>query len=105
MKLRYTVQTLARLDAIFLRLLEENPFAARRYRKQIGRALDRLRRFPSLGSRVPEFPKLPLRQVILDPYRLFYYVDEANDTVWIVGAWHGAQIPVAPRLPMMSTNR
>lgn len=99
MKLRYTPQTLARLEGIFLYLLEENPFAAKRYRKKIGQALDRIRRFPNMGSRVAEFPKLPLRQVIIEPYRLFYYVDEATDTVWLVGAWHGAQIPKVPRLP------
>ena len=61
--------------------------------------VDRLRRFPQLGSRVAEFPHLPLRQVIIEPYRIFYFVDEEADTVWIVGAWHGAQLPRAPQLP------
>lgn len=99
MKLRFTAKTEARLEAIFVQLLEENPFAAQRYRQLIGRALDRLRRFPNLGPRVAEFPKMPLRQVIVEPYRLFYFVDDERNIVWIVGAWHGAQLPTAPELP------
>lgn len=102
MKLRFTAPALARLDDILLALLDANPFAAERYRRQIGKAVDRLKRFPRLGGRVAEFPHLPLRQVIVEPYRIFYFVDEGADTVWIVGAWHGAQLPRAPQLPPLS---
>ena len=44
--------------------------------------------FRKAATRVPD---LPHREIIVSPYRFFYPVVE--DTVWIVGVWHGAQIP------------
>jgi len=54
-----------------------------------------VRTFPEMGRVVPEFPNLGFREIIIAPYRFFY--DVISDTVWIVGAWHGAQIPKEPR--------
>ncbi len=56
--------------------------------------LRRLERFPESGRVLPEFPDLPYRDVIVAPYRFFYRV--AGETVWVVGVWHGAQIPEEP---------
>ncbi len=46
------------------------------------------------GRRLPEFPDLPFREVIVAPYRFFYRVKEK--TVWIVAVWHIAQLPKEP---------
>jgi len=35
-----------------------------------------------------------IRSRSFDPYRFFYRVK--GGTVWVVAAWHGAQIPDAP---------
>lgn len=56
--------------------------------------LARLGDFPDSGRVVPEFSDLPFREVIIAPYRFFYRVK--GGTVWVVAAWHGAQIPDAP---------
>jgi plasmid stabilization system protein ParE len=48
---------------------------------------------------VPEFPRPDLRQVIVDPYRFFYTLDEPRKTVWVVAVWHGAQLPAEPLAP------
>jgi toxin ParE1/3/4 len=45
-------------------------------------------------SRLPEFPDLPFREVVVPPYRFFYRVKD--ETVWIVAVWHGAQLPYEP---------
>ena len=45
---------------------------------------------------VPEFPDLPYREVIVEPYRFFYRIEEA--TVWVVAVWHGAQPPEEPHV-------
>jgi len=49
----------------------------------------------ALGPRVlPEFPDLAFREVIVPPYRFFYRVKD--DAVWVVAAWHSAQLPGEP---------
>jgi plasmid stabilization system protein ParE len=52
-------------------------------------ALRRLEDHPESGRRIPEFPDVPHREVIVRPFRFFYRVEKR--TVWIVAAWHGAQ--------------
>ena len=81
------------LDAITY-IPRDNPVAARRFRRRAERVLRRLERFSQSGRVLPEFPDLPYREVIVAPYRFFYRV--ADKTVWIVGVWHGAQIPEEP---------
>jgi toxin ParE1/3/4 len=67
----------------------DNPAAARRLRDRAERALRRLERFPDSGRKLPEFPDLPHREVVVRPYRFFYRVH--GRTVWIVAVWHGAR--------------
>ena len=43
---------------------------------------------------VPELPNLQFRKVVVDPYRFFYRVK--GGAVWVVAAWHGAQLPDVP---------
>jgi len=82
------------LDAVAY-ILRDNPVAARRFRQRAERVLRRLERFPDSGRVLPEFPDLPYREVVVAPYRFFYRV--ADKPVWVVGVWHGAQIPEEPR--------
>ena len=72
----------------------KSPQAARAFRERSEKALKRLERFPNSGAVVAEFPELPFREVYVEPYRFFYQVREK--TVWVVAAWHGAQIPEEP---------
>lgn len=39
---------------------------------------------------------LPFREVIVNPYRFFYR--RVGKTIWVVGVWHGAQIPIEPKM-------
>jgi toxin ParE1/3/4 len=57
-------------------------------------SLLRLKRFPESGRFLPEFPDLPFREVIVQPYRFFCRVK--GDAVWVVAVWHGAQLPHEP---------
>jgi toxin ParE1/3/4 len=67
----------------------DKPGAGRRLRARAESTLRRLERFPSSGRRIPEFPELPHREVVLHPFRFVYRVDKK--TVWIVAVWHSAQ--------------
>jgi len=53
------------------------------------KSLRRLAAHQQSGRRIPEFPQLDQREVVVPPYRFFYRVERA--TVWIVSVWHGAQ--------------
>ena len=73
---------------------KDNPSAAREFRRTAERILRRLEDFPQSGWRLPEYPELPHREVVVRPYRFFYRLQ--SETGWIVGVWHGAQLPQSP---------
>jgi plasmid stabilization system protein ParE len=82
----------------FLEALEyirqDNPDAARQFRIKTKAILQRLEKLPNSGRSLAEFPDLPHREVIVRPYRSFYRV--VHNTIWVVGLWHGAQLPHEP---------
>jgi toxin ParE1/3/4 len=56
--------------------------------------LRRLEKFPESGRRIPEFPDLFYREVIIPPYRFFYRIKD--NIIWVVAVCYGAQLPEAP---------
>jgi toxin ParE1/3/4 len=76
------------LDALGF-IASVNPPAAVRFRNRAEKALRRLEKFPRSGRRLPEFPELPHREVIVRPYRFFYRL--RTNIVWVVAVWHGSQ--------------
>ena len=76
-------------------IYRDNPSAAVSFRKRAERTLSRLKKFPESGRLIPEFSDLPFREVIVKPYRFFYKVK--GNVVWIIAAWHGAQLPEDPK--------
>jgi len=86
-------QFLSALDHIKL----ERPVAATAFRDRVFEALWRLVDFPDSGRMIPEYPSLGFREALVDSYRFFYKVQD--DVIWVVGAWHDAQIPAAPQEP------
>jgi len=76
-------------------IYRDKPSVAVNFRQKAEKALSRLKRFPESGRPIPEFPALPFREVIVNPYRFFYKVKD--DSVWIVAVWHGAQLPDEPK--------
>jgi toxin ParE1/3/4 len=91
---RFTPSARAQFLAALAYIRQENPTAARQFRRRAERVLRRLQRFPNSGRVIPEFPELPYREVIVAPYRFFYRRE--TETVWVVGVWHGAQLPDEP---------
>ena len=72
----------------------EKPSAALRFRNRALESLKRLEKFPESGRRIPEFPDLPYKEVVVQPYRFFYRVKD--DIIWIINVWHDAQLPDQP---------
>lgn len=99
MKLRYNRRATERYTAILVYLAEQNSAAALRFFNKAEAALGRLQRFPTLGHYTREYGHLAVREVIVEPYRFFYFIDEPRRTVWVIDVWHGAQLPDEPQLP------
>ena len=94
MKLKFTpsgrIQFLKAISYIY----QNNPQAAVKFRNKAESVLRRLIRYPESGRLIPEFPDLPFREVIVEPYRFFYRCEGNN--IWVVACWHGAQLPKEP---------
>jgi toxin ParE1/3/4 len=93
-KVRFTSSARAQFLEGLLYIALDKPSAARRLRVRAGTVLRRLATFPSSGRRIPEFPTLPHREVVLNPFRFFYRIEKK--TVWIVAVWHEKQSPSSP---------
>ena len=94
MTLRFTPFARTQFLAALAYIRRDNPVAAGQFRRRTERVLRRLQRFPNSGRVIPEFPDLPYREVIVAPYRFFYRRE--GEIVWVVGVWHGAQLPDQP---------
>lgn len=97
MKIQFTPTARTQFLSALSYIRRDKPSAEVNFRN---RAEKILRRLEESGRRIPEYPELPYREVIISPYRFFYKIK--GDVVWIVAVWHGAQIPVEPlyyRLP------
>lgn len=95
MTVRFTPSARAQFLAVLAYIRRDNPSAASQFRRRAERVLRRLERFPDSGRVIPEFPELPYHEVIITPYRFFYRLED--DIVWVVGVWHGAQLPDQPK--------
>ena len=79
MKLRFTKSARAEFLAAIAFIRRDKPGAAKKFRHKAERAL---RQFPLSGRKLPEFPDLAQRELIVSPYRFFYRVE--GKIVWIV---------------------
>jgi toxin ParE1/3/4 len=93
-RIRFTATARAEFLAAIEYIRKDRPGAAVPFRRKAEKALRRLNRFPDSGRKLPEFPDLPFREVVVPSYRFFYRVEQK--TVWIVAVWHGAQQPDEP---------
>ena len=94
MKAKFTPTARRQFLEAIVYIRRDKPSAAVSFRRTAEEKLKQLERFPESGRRIPEFPDLPYREVIVRPYRFFYRIE--IDVVWIVAAWHSAQLPLDP---------
>lgn len=94
-KLIWTAPALDDLDDIAAWIAIENPIAATDFVDRALAGIERLRRFPDSGRRVPEAPGGLYREVILGPCRIIYRRDGAY--VLIVSVLRGERL-LTPRL-------
>lgn len=78
----WTEPALDNLDDIAEYIAFHNPSAARKLVKSVFQKTDRLEKFPATGRKPPELQSLGYREIVVNPCRIFYRVD--NDTVYIL---------------------
>jgi plasmid stabilization system protein ParE len=103
MKVRFAPSARAQFLAGLEYIKADNPLAALALLARAKKSLRRLTIYPQSGRKIPEFPELAHREVIVPPYRFFYRVEKA--AVWIVAVWHGAQLPTSPQTGRRRTSR
>jgi len=78
------------LDAIADCIALDKPEAAHQLVRQVLAAVERLRRFPQMGSLPVELRGLPYRQLVVPPCRVFYRIEKK--VVYILHVVRGEQL-------------
>ncbi|MDO9099771.1 MAG: type II toxin-antitoxin system RelE/ParE family toxin [Actinomycetota bacterium] len=94
MRVRFTPSARRELLEALAFIEQDSPVAADTMLERSVAGLAQLRNFPESGRIVPEFPDLPYREVLVNPYRFFYLI--TDDAVWIVAVWHERQLAEPP---------
>jgi plasmid stabilization system protein ParE len=94
LKIRFTPAARRQFLSAIAYIRRDKAGAALEFRQKAERILRRLESFPDSGRKIPEFPELPHRELIVRPYRFFYR--QVDELIWIVAVWHGAQLPAEP---------
>ena len=88
-RLIWTEPALTDLEVIAEYIALDNPDAATALVRKVFETVDRLVLFPNSGSKPPEIKRLPYRQVIVPPCRIFYR--NAVENIYIVWVMRGEQ--------------
>jgi len=78
------------LDAIADYIALDKPEAVHQLVRQVLAAVERLRRFPQMGSLPVELRGLPYRQLVVPPCRVFYRIEKK--VVYILHVVRGERI-------------
>lgn len=79
------------LQDIVLYVSPDRPEAAKRLASALVEKTKVLAHFPKSGRQVPEFDHPAIRELILNPYRIVYRIDESQKIVGVARFWHGAR--------------
>lgn len=88
-RLIWTEPALNDLEAIAEYIALDKPEAAKSFVAKVFKAAERLTQFPKSGSVPPELKRLPYRQIVVSPCRIFYRI--AGNDILIVFVMRGEQ--------------
>lgn len=92
----WTEPALRDLEAIAEVIALDKPDAARAFVARVFSTVERLKSFPKSGRKPPEIPRLPYREVVVRPCRVFYRVQ--GRVVFIVHVMRSEQRLALDRL-------
>jgi toxin ParE1/3/4 len=80
----WTEPALSDLNEIAEYIALDKPDAARSLVKQVFSSVDNLEQFPELGRTPPELKLSKYREIIVDPCRIFYRIDQSKVNILYV---------------------
>lgn len=86
-RLIWTEPALSDIDEIAEYIALDNPDAAKKLVQKVFQKIERLEQYPQSGRTPPELKKTSYREVIVDPCRVFYRVE--NKDVYILYVMRG----------------
>ena len=86
----WSQKSVSDLEEIFDYIAVDSPFYAQHQVEKIMVSVERLLTFPASGRSLPEFPASPLREIIIDPYRIVYRTSASE--VLIIAVIHGKRL-------------
>jgi len=89
-QIEWTKQSLLDLRRIYNFIAAGSKRYAQFQIEKIQRAVENLGRFPAMGRKVPEFPELDYRELIIGNYRIIYKINK-KDNVMIMSIIHVRQ--------------
>ena len=92
MKLRFTPDALAELDALLSGIADKSPAGASNFRMRMEAVLDRLLDHPLSGTRTSS---PPLRRVLIGPYPYLMFYEPQDDAIVVIGVRHAARDPLS----------
>lgn len=90
-RVRWSEQAVKDLEDIVHFLSHRDPEIARSLAERIIERLEAAAEYPLSGRLVPEKNDPSIREVILTPYRLVYWVEENRQAISVVRIWHAAR--------------
>lgn len=97
MRVRFTPGARRQFFEALARIRKGDPAAARSFRNRAEVRLRHLREEPESGRRLPEFPDLPHREVVVSPYRFLCRPDRAS--MWVLGVCYSPDEPPETESP------
>lgn len=89
-------RSLADLESIYDYIARDSPLYARHQVEKIYNSAERLSQFPESGRRLPEFPNLSHKEIIIESYRLIYRFNPKKDEVKMITVVHGKRLLKTP---------
>lgn len=90
-KVIWTDEAIADLSQIVAYIAKDNPHAAVKTGEELIRKSLLLGGQPHMGRMLREPKRDTLREIVIQPYRLIYEIDDASLTVKVRVLWHGAR--------------
>lgn len=90
-KVIWTDEAIADLRQIVARIAQDSPSAAVKMGEEVIHKSLLLADYPRMGRVLREVKRDTLREIMIQPYRLIYEINDASSTVMLRVLWHGAR--------------
>ena len=91
-ELIWSDHALAELEGIFDYIAADSRLYAQYTIQNIFKVSEILQTFPESGRRLPEFPDLVHRELLLGNYRIMYRYNSEQNSVYVVTVMHGSRL-------------